>query len=311
MVSVLFGGVAVSRNSETLKFMVIGADSQVGSALVSYLHSRQLPVRSVLTAEAFDTEHLKQVLAESADLAFVVNALFEEPEQYCQRLDKQWQIAAQVIAERCAASEQTLLQLSSGRVFSGHSARGYHESDTADAETNIGRSFVHLEQLTQEHCPSALLLRVDWLFSERSDNFLNRLVDAAIHKEELCISTTMRGCPTDAHTVAKVLVAMAEQIDCRVGKPDLSGVYHYADSDACSLYTFAKTVITVVKSMSEVRVETIGEVDTRPLVEGERLSENHELNCRKILSTFGIKQRPWRRSLQEVLKQRLSQTEAE
>lgn len=291
--------------------MIIGADSQVGGALASYLISRDIPCRTVTTAEAFDHERLADALAGAGDVRFLVNALCEEPEHYCERLNEHWLASAKRIAAHCREHGQSLLQLSSGRVFSGHSARGYLETDEVDAQSEIGHSFIRVEEVTQTECPKAVLLRVDWLFSGSPGNFLNRLVDAAINKEELCISTSMKGCPTDAHTVARVLVAMAEQIDCGVGKSDLSGIYHYADSDACSLHTFAKTVITVVKSMSEVRVETIGEVDTRPVVNGERQSENHELNCRKILSTFGIKQRPWRRSLQEVLKQRLNSAPAQ
>ncbi|EAR09623.1 sugar nucleotide-binding protein [Reinekea blandensis] len=302
----------MALNSSTLTFLILGADGQVGAALTAYLDSREIPYRAIATADALDPEKLRTILAAPANERFVANLLFEEPEHFSQSIDDTWQAAAALIAEDCGKDDdRQLLQLSSGRVFSGFSARGYHESDEPDAVSEVGQSFIRLEQQTMARCPDAVLLRVDWLFSESRNNFLNRLVDAAIHKEELCISTSMRGCPTDAHTVARVLVAMSEQIDCGVSKPDLSGVYHYADSDACSLYTFAKTVITVVKSMSEVRVETIGEVDTRPLVDGERQSENHELNCRKILSTFGIKQRPWRRSLQEVLKHRLSQSPVE
>lgn len=295
------------RNSSTLAFLVIGSDGQVGRALISQLRSRSIPYQAITASEAYEPASLSGFLTNFSDYRFVINALYEEPQQFSPDVSTSWLTTCEDIAKRATQAGQAVFQLSSGRVFSGRSLRGYHESDERDSQTAVGQTFIKLEDQLTEHCPRSVLLRVDWLFSEQNDNFLTRLVDAAIEKEELCISNSMRGCPTDAHTVARVIVAIAEQVDCGVSKPDLWGVYHYADSDACTLYTFAKTVITVVKSMSEVRVETIGEVDTRETVDGEKQPENHELNCKKILSTFGIKQKPWRRSVHEVLKGKLSE----
>lgn len=292
----------MSRNSSTLKFLVVGSDGQVGQALISYLQYRAIPFEAITEAEAFEEASLSAFLRTYPEHSYVVNVLFEEPADFTAHIAQQWLKTGKQLAANVAQSDRVLLQLSSGRVFSGRSPRGYHETDETDAQTPAGRCFIELEEIARQEVAKLILLRVDWLFSEQSNNFLTRLVDAAIEKEELRISNTMRGCPTDAHTVARVLVAITEQADCAVTKPTLWGTYHYADSDACSLYTFARTIITVVKSMSEVRVETVTEVDTRPEINGRKSPENHELNCRKILSTFGIKQRPWRRSVQEVLK---------
>jgi dTDP-4-dehydrorhamnose reductase len=214
--------------------------------------------------------------------------------------------ACEGIAQCCHELDKTLFHLSSSLVFSGKSTRAYTETDECDSTTALGRAFQLLEKKVMEVNPKSVILRASWLFSEQVDNFLTRLVGAAISSESLQITGNLRGCPTDAHAVAKVFVGMAEQIDCGTSSPELWGVYHYADSDACSMHTFAKTVITVVKSMAEVRVETIEEGDTPGMIDAVIEPENYELSCKKILSTFGIKQRPWRRSVHEVLKEKFS-----
>lgn len=293
-------------NSPTLAFVVIGSDGQVGSSLVQLLEARAIPHVAIKTEDAFDEERLSEALTQHQNYKFVVNALFEEPPEGLSTDFKQWREVASVIAQISEQNNQIILQLSSAMIYSGKSSRAYTENDEPDSETDFGLCMKYIERDACKINPQTIFVRVGWLFSDQVGNFLTYLVGAAISQETLSFSGKLRGCPTDSQAVAKVLLAMAEQIDCGVKEPTLWGVYHYADSDACSMHTFAKTVITVVKSMTEVRVETIDEGDSPEMIDAVLEPENYELNCKKILSSFGIKQRPWRRSVHEVLKKKFA-----
>ncbi|TCS37599.1 SDR family oxidoreductase [Reinekea marinisedimentorum] len=292
--------------SPTLAFLVIGSDGQVGSSLVELLASRAIPYYPLSSEAAFNHEQLTAFLQQHGDVRFIVNTLFEEPAEGLETDYAQWHAVAGTLAEHAHGHDQILLQLSSAMVYSGNTSRAYKESDLPDATSDFGRAMQQIESATAEINPKTISLRVGWLFSDQVGNFLTYLVGAAISQETLSFSGKLRGCPTDSQAVAKVILAMAEQLDCGVDEPPLWGIYHYVDSDACSMHTFAKTVITVVKSMTEVRVETIGEGDSPEMIDAVLEPENYELNCKKILSTFGIKQRPWRRSVHEVLKKKFS-----
>ena len=292
--------------SPTLAFVVIGSDGQVGSSLVELLNSRNIPSFSISSEDAFDHERLGQLLEQYQGVRFIVNALYEEPPEGLPTDFTQWCEVAEQIAMQARDYDQVLLQLSSALVYSGRTNRAYIESDLPDATSTFGRTMQLIEGRAVELNPKTISIRVGWLFSDQVGNFLTQLVGAAISQETLSFSGKLRGCPTDSQAVAKVFVAIAEQVDCGVDEPELWGVYHYADSDACSMHTFAKTVITVVKSMTEVRVETINEGDSPEMIDAVLEPESYELNCKKILSTFGIKQRPWRRSVHEVLKKKFS-----
>jgi dTDP-4-dehydrorhamnose reductase len=242
------------------------------------------------------------MLIATAEHRYVFNLLFEEPTDRDLAATDHWPQLAETIAAGCAEHKRVLFQLSSARVFSGKLSRGYLESDVPNPVTPLGHKYWAIEQRTVELCSQSVLVRPGWLFSEYGQNFLTQLVDVAIAQQSLKITGKLRGNPTDAHALAKVLLAMAEQIDCNTPEPFLWGTYHYGDSDACNLFTFAKTVITVVKSMTDVRVETVEEGETQTMVDTIAEQENYELACKKILSTFGIKQRPWRRGIHDVLK---------
>jgi dTDP-4-dehydrorhamnose reductase len=292
--------------SASLKFLVLGCDGQVGASFIQLLQSRKVPFKGLTTEDSLKPSELKNFMSSASDFPYVINAVFEEPQEDDALNLKQWIETGKAIAKYCQSHRQILFQLSSGLVFSGRSSRPYLENDETDAQSELGRTFIELERLANSHCEQTLILRAGWVFSEQVGNYLTRLVGAAISQESLSFSGRLKGCPTDAHAVARVLLAMAEQVDCRVSEPVLWGTYHYADSDACSMFTFAKTVITVVKSMTEVRVETIQENDLPNMVDAVVEPENYELNCKKILSSFGIKQRPWRRSIHEVLKEKFA-----
>lgn len=292
--------------SPTLAFLVIGSDGQVGSSLIELLNARSIPYSSLSSDAAFDPDQLMAFLQHHQGERFLVNALYEEPAEGLDTDYAQWQAVAQSLAEHAKRNDQILLQLSSAMVYSGKTSRAYTESDQPDASSAFGHAMQLIERSAAEINPKTISLRVGWLFSDQVGNFLTYLVGAAISQETLSFSGKLRGCPTDSQAVARVLLAMAEQLDCGVDEPELWGLYHYADSDACSMHTFAKTVITVVKSMTEVRVETIGEGDSPEMIDAVLEPENYELNCKKILSTFGIKQRPWRRAIHEVLKKKFS-----
>jgi len=292
--------------SDSLSFLILGSDRQVGRSLIQYLDSRQIPYQACSSEQLATTpDEVGKIVASAQSCSYVVNVLFEEPAEGAEVDLPFWLSLASSVANACAQSQKPLFQLSSGLVFAGKSSRAYVETDLPDAQSALGRTYIDIEREVVERWSKTVFLRASWLFSEQDGNYLTQLVGAAVRLESLKVSGHLRGCPTYAMTAAKVLVAIAEQVDCGA-EPELWGVYHYADSDACTMHTFAKTVITVVKSMTEVKVESLEEGNSPGMIDAVNELENYELGCKKILSTFGIKQRPWRRSIHDVLKEKFS-----
>lgn len=284
-------------NSPSLRFAVLGQDTQVGRTLCKYLLQRGIPY----TAIEFGAQGVIALCNEQIDAAYIVNALPEEhPSGQLMNEDQLLNITEK-LAAFCQSNDRVLLQISSASVFDGQKQSSYKEADATHPITENGQLLLKCEHKAQQRCASTIILRTSWLFSGEGDNYLTRLCSAAAHEQQMRFSSSMKACPTDTLSIAKALVAMAEQIDCHT-EPALWGVYHYVDSDVCSMFTFAKTAITVIKSMSEVKIETIEELTA----EDGGINESYELSCKKILSTFGIKRNPWRRGLHDTLTQKFA-----
>lgn len=291
----------MASEADFLSFLVLGADTQVGTAMVRLLRQRGLPVEVSYRGEAGYRAELADRLTRST-AKFVINTLFEEPSDANGLPYAEWPSLNELVLSGVSVSHARLLTLSSSIVLDGKQERAYSEQDELLPQSSLAKTYQALEHQCAEHT-GALTLRLGWLFSELPGNMLMRLADAAIQQEVLKFSDSFRGNPTGANSVARVLLAICEQLSCEPDRNALSGLYHYADTDGCSMFVFAKTAITALKAVTDVTVETIEEASF-PIPEGE--GENYQLNCRKILSDFGIKQLPWRLNIQEVLKMRYS-----
>lgn len=105
-------------------------------------------------------------------------------------------------------------------------------------------------------------------------------------------------CPTSACAVARATVGMlAQQLAGASGW----GVYHLAGVEPVSLYTFHSVVLHQLElhlTRREIRV-ALGSV--QPLRHHHDHPLRRVLNCRRVLETFGVHQKPWRLALDAML----------
>jgi len=289
-----------------VKILVTDADGQLGRALDRLLSARGIP--SIMLSDAqLDLSDANAVAAalEHHQPDYVVNARMfgdlepQEPEP--SGWDLAYEQGVRVLADACQRAGAALMHLSSERVFDGSKATAYTENDTLQPVTPIGRSQQRAETAVREHCEHSLILRSSWIFGPDGHNFLTYIIDQAQTSDVIRIVDTQRGCPTAAVDLARVVLAMLEQVDCDV-EPALWGIYHYAGSDVTHWHIFAEAIVKAAKKYLEGEVDTV-EAVYLSAEDQSRRPQNLELSTRKILATFGIKQMPWRRGVQDALKE--------
>ncbi|MCZ0867038.1 sugar nucleotide-binding protein [Dasania sp. GY-19] len=191
------------------------------------------------------------------------------------------------------------IQLSSSQVFSTAESRRYKVSDLAEPDTELGQLHRRVESYTRKHVQRYILLRTGALFSERGDNVLTYLLGQFKQGGDVSLSLHGHSAPVYVDDLARVLSALVDQLSCGVDEWAVKvwGEYHYSSSDPTTYFHFAESLLAVMAQyMNTEQVNLVGveEHDSRwqyPL-----------LNCEKILSTFGIKQMPWRSSVVNVVK---------
>lgn len=287
------------------KVLICGANGQVGHALAELLEKasgieavpmsrRQLDITSTDAVYKQLEKHLPDYVINCAGFNRV-DAAERQPDQAL-AVNRD---GPALLAAACAALSIPLIHLSSDYVFDGHYASGYSEDEEPAPLGVFGRSKWEGEEQVRQHQPQHLILRVSWIFSARGHNYLLRILEQARQQTVIDAADDRRGCPTSADDVARVLLAMLRQLTCGI---DVWGTYHYCGAEITTRYGFSEAVLAAVRQYEELKVESLRAVataDMHPLVERPASSV---LKCRKLLSTFGIRQRPWRSELQRVIR---------
>jgi len=289
-----------------VKILVLGAHGQVGSALCRLLTAREFPHLGC-GSDTLDITDIRSVEAQLDRFQpdYVINCELvddiDSAERDRESSEKVHHESVANIARSCLERDIVLFQLSTDQVFDGTKTTAYSEADTPNPVNTFGRSLWAGEEAIRRLWHKHIILRTAWVFGPDGDNVLKRILRQASELDVVHVPSGQKGCPTPALDVARVIIAILEQVDCDVDPP-LWGIYHYVGSDVSDWPTFAETVIKAAKSFIDVEVEQVEAVDPAVLGETTPRPANTELSTRKILSTFGIKQQAWRRGVQDTLK---------
>lgn len=280
-----------------VKVLILGGYSQTGLAVARVLDARHLDYAVLADLQdALSTPASVQRALQDYAPDFVISCPDEA--------DWPWFSSDSAVettrhlAQSCAKLGIGLVQLSTEQVFDGTKTSAYTESDAPNPQSHKGQICWRIEEAIRQHCPHHLIVRSSWVFGPDGDNWLTRLLQQAVTESTIVVDANERSCPTAAADLARVVVAILLQVDCQV-EPPLWGTYHYAGSDVANRSIFAETVIKAAKTYLDVSVER---VETAVQDRDERIV-NTELSSRKVLNVFGIKQHPWRRGVQDSLKQ--------
>ena len=139
------------------------------------------------------------------------------------------------LATACAAGGIRLIHISTDFVFDGSADCPYKPDTPPSPLGEYGRSKLAGERAVMAALPDALIIRTGWVYSAYGANFVKTMLRLMSEREELGIVADQLGTPTWAR-------GLAELCWLGVGKPQLSGVYHWSDSGCCSWYDFALAI---------------------------------------------------------------------
>jgi dTDP-4-dehydrorhamnose reductase len=187
---------------------------------------------------------------------------------------------------RCDAK---VVYLSTDYIFDGKKGQPYLEGDSPCPLNAYGRSKLKGEQYVRELSKDSLIIRTQWLYGRYGKNFVDSVLRQAKEKKILRIVNDQIGSPT--HTV-DLSQAISSLIQC-----DAEGIFHAANSEYCSWYTFGQSILEL-SGLKDVEVipissEGLGRPATRPLYSA--------FNCQKLREKTGVTLRPWIEALKEYL----------
>ena len=286
-----------------IKILVTGAKGQVGAAVcqralkmgmsVVWFDAKNLDLSDLTQIHKVVAKHKPKFVVNCASYS-VVDLAEKNPEE-AYRINRD---GAANIASACADFGVPLLHLSTDYVFDGTRPLPINEEAVVNPINIFGHSKSVGEELVREKCPQHIILRVGWVFSSRGNNFVLRTLKQLRSESQVVAVGDQCGCPTDAVDVARVLLAMIQQISCGV---EVWGTYHYSGAEIVTWKGFADAILAAVKSQPQTVAEKVVAVSSEDWQAVAPRPGYTALDCKKILGTFGIRQRPWRSGLVKVI----------
>jgi len=189
-------------------------------------------------------------------------------------------------ALRCGAK---VVYLSTDYIFDGNKREPYLENDPPNPLNVYGRSKWKGEQYVQELVQDALIIRTEWLYGRYGRNFVTSILRQAREKKVLTIVNDQIGSPTYTVDLSEAISVL---LQC-----DARGVFHVANSDLCTWYTFGQAILKL-SGMERVKVIPISSKELgRPAIR----PAYSVFNCQKLKQVTGMTLRPWSEALRDFL----------
>ncbi len=283
------------------RFLVIGARGMLGRELVEVLHSSfqadPSPDHEIWAWDLGDidireeSETVSKI--ESLRPEVVINVAAYTDVDGCETNEEQaFAINAEGMRHvalgsvRCRAK---VVYLSTDYVFDGKKREPYTENDPPNPLNVYGRSKLKGEQYLQEQVEDFLIVRTQWLFGRYGKNFVTSILQQAREKRVLSIVNDQIGSPTYTVDLAKAILLLIQS--------KARGIFHVANSDHCSWYTFGHTILKL-SGMTGVRVIPISSKElNRPAIR----PSYSVLSTQKLKRETGMSLRSWSEALKEYL----------
>ena len=285
---------------------IIGSSGQLGWELVRLGERRGLPILALdypeiditdpATIEArFDSTKIDLIVNAAAYTA--VDRAESEPEEAfavnCDGPDN--------LAERCRDRNISLIHVSTDYVFDGTKLGAYVEEDPVAPLGIYGASKAAGEEKVRERLSEHIIVRTAWLCGLHGHNFVKTMLRMGREEDTLRVVSDQFGCPTFAADLADAILEMAKQTEYSKTAP--WGTYHYCGASKTTWHAFAEAIFEIARQHETFAVKRVVPISTAEYPTPVRRPTNSVLDCLKIERHFGIRPRPWRESLAEMIEQ--------
>lgn len=192
-----------------------------------------------------------------------------------------------------------VVHVSTDYVFDGTLDRPYRETDPTGPIGVYGASKLAGERAVLAECANAAVLRVAWVYSPFSGNFVKTMLRLAEDRDEVAVVADQLGNPTSALDIADGILLVAANL-VRSDDTALRGIFHMTARGESSWAEFAQGIFAASAAQggpfASVKAITTADYPTpaaRPA--------NTRLDCNLIERIHGVVLPDWHSSLEIVI----------
>lgn len=287
----------------TVKILQYGATGQVARELLRQApaHDVRLTALSRAEADLSDPEAAaRHVRAERPDLV-ILAAAYTAVDQAESEPGLAHEINGEgpaAIARACAETGAALVHFSTDYVFDGRKGAPYVEDDATGPLSVYGASKLSGERMALAACPRTTVLRTSWVVSAHGKNFVKTMLRLAREGQPLKVVDDQFGRPTAAADLAGFVLAQSPRLAAAAAGDPAFGVFHFANAGETTWRGFAQGTLELALGDAAPRVDPIATAE-RPSPAERPLRGT--LDTSKLEAVFGVRPRPWREPLAEIL----------
>jgi dTDP-4-dehydrorhamnose reductase len=301
----------MSNSQPKLRIAVTGTQGQVVTALHERAHRLGVEIIPVGRPKLDLTrpDFILSALAGAKPAAIVNAASYNAVDQ----AEDEPLLAHQINAEgaRSVAAAAHILsvpviQLSTDYVFDGKKMLPYVETDTVHPLNVYGMSKAAGEAAVAERTANYAILRLSWVYSPFSKNFVRTILRVAAEKQALQIVDDQHGAPTSAFDIADGIVTVVRNLITRPDDAERRGIFHMVASGKTTWAKFGSTVFAISQQLGGP-IARVHPIATQDYPHKAKRPANSCLDCTKIATVHGVRLPDWRSSL-KLCVERIIQT---
>ena len=287
----------------SIRALQFGTTGQVSRELIRQAPAHDVALTALSRAEAdlADPERAARKVAEHRpDLVILAAAytavdLAETETVLARRVNAE---APGAIARACASCGAALVHFSTDYVFDGTKAGPYLPGDATHPLNAYGETKLEGERRVLDACPRAVVIRTSWVVSAHGKNFVKTMLRLAGEGNAIRVVDDQFGRPTSAADLAGFVLSQAGRlVEARAGDP-VFGLHHFANAGETSWRGFAQGIFELALGDRAPEVGAIATADrpspaTRPA--------RGVLDTSATEAVFGVRPRPWRAALADIL----------
>lgn len=278
-----------------MKIAVLGAETMLGLAVVRQLRQRKHEPVVIDTRPIHDDWHAFAQLLEQVECRFIVNTMHVDEFYKTGTVSASSRNLFRQIAQFCMDTKRVMLHASLSQVLPNEPETLFDEQSEMRPGNSLGEYLMTAEQRVLSMAQFGIVLRICNLFGNEGSIF-KKMYELSLLGGKMSFRDDYRLAVSCAEDVARVIVAMAEQV--QVGAPG-RGLYHYCSGMLTTPYEFAQSLRDMIYQYVQVKEHRVEIKKARR----DYFTVGASLSCKRILSDFGIKQRPWRSALAADVKQ--------
>lgn len=275
--------------------LLIGSSGQIGSNIKNNLKKISKKTYCPLRKD-FNLENLKSIdkFLNKIKPKLVINAAAytkvddaEKNKKICYKINA---LAPKKIAQWCHKNNAFLVYYSTDYIFSGkNNNNAWKENDKPKPINFYGQSKLEGEKLIISSKCNYLILRVNWLYADKGENFPKKIIKKIRNENEVPVVKDQIGTPNHADFISEITLKIIQRI---IKKPYTNPkVLNLSAKGYVSYYNLAKKIYEKLKK--KYKNCKITPIYTNELITKIKRPLNSKLNVSKLEKFLNTKLPDW------------------